>query len=173
MLFLIEGRYRVLFCGSGSPDTMKSCQENNHIDGMERRKYKEGAEGKGPDARNEGVKDMNIGEFNLKNGRLLGWIATHTIDLPAWGCVRSKAKNQARFTKSSRRTSATAGFRSGRFGKPHRTRPAKSSFRKHRRSIDAGTAPHRVVRHARRGLQCRMAQAQAAGRLRACYALEW
>jgi uncharacterized protein (DUF736 family) len=70
MLFLIEGRYRVLFCGSGSPDTMKSCQENNHIDGMERRKYKEGAEGKGPDARNEGVKDMNIGEFNLKNGRL-------------------------------------------------------------------------------------------------------
>lgn len=28
---------------------------------------------------------MNIGEFNLKNGRLLGWIATRNIDMPKLG----------------------------------------------------------------------------------------
>jgi uncharacterized protein (DUF736 family) len=28
---------------------------------------------------------MNIGEFKLNNGRILGWIATRTIDLPKLG----------------------------------------------------------------------------------------
>ncbi len=36
---------------------------------------------------------MNIGEFNLKNGRLLGWIATHTIDLPRLGLRSVESEN--------------------------------------------------------------------------------
>lgn len=36
---------------------------------------------------------MNIGEFNVRNGRLLGSIATRTIDLPRLGLRRVESDN--------------------------------------------------------------------------------
>jgi len=37
---------------------------------------------------------MNIGEFNMKKGRLLGFIATHSIDLPRLGLRPVESENE-------------------------------------------------------------------------------
>ncbi|WP_342250305.1 DUF736 domain-containing protein [Sphingomonas sp. OTU376] len=37
---------------------------------------------------------MNIGEFAVGNGRLLGWIATRTIDLPRLGLRKVESSNE-------------------------------------------------------------------------------
>jgi len=37
---------------------------------------------------------MNIGEFSLKKGRLMGWIATRTIDLPKLGLRPVESDNE-------------------------------------------------------------------------------
>ena len=37
---------------------------------------------------------MNIGEFNLNKGRMMGWIATRTIDLPKLGLRPVESQNE-------------------------------------------------------------------------------
>ena len=37
---------------------------------------------------------MNIGEFNLNKGRMMGWIATRTIDLPKLGLRPVESENE-------------------------------------------------------------------------------
>src|SRR3546814_3354616 len=50
--------------------------------------------GIGPGSADTGVKAMNIGEFNLNKGRLIGWIATRTIDLPKLALRPVESENE-------------------------------------------------------------------------------